>query len=147
MLHIGFARSGTIEDKIVETAKQHNVDYNLALAFAEVESRFNPKASRYEPKLKTRTIGLFQILLQTARVVGFKGTASELYDTDTNILYGIKYLAKCQNLYGKSPKQIVCCYNGGWAVTDSVCRNDPNIKQYGSLVMTAIKKYKLAELN
>lgn len=147
MLHVGVVRSGTIEDKIVEIAKQHNIDYNLALAFAEVESRFNPKASRYEPRLKTRTIGLFQLLPQTARVVGFRGRIEELYNVDTNILYGVKYLAKCQDLYGKSPKKIMCCYNGGWAVTDSVCRNDPNIKQYRLLVMSAMKKYELAELN
>lgn len=147
MLYTGVVRSGTIEERIVEIAKQHDIDSNLALAFAEVESRFNPKASRYEPKLKTKTIGLFQILLQTARSVGFKGKPSELYNPDTNILYGIKYLAKCQELYGKSPKQIMCCYNGGWAVTDSVCKNDPNIKHYRTLVMTAMKKYELAELD
>ena len=36
--------------------------------------------------------GLMQILPQTARTMGHRGPASELYDAETNLKYAVKYL-------------------------------------------------------
>ena len=51
--------------------------------------------SRYQPMLVGRggTIGLMQIKLATARSLGYTGTAEGLRDPDTNLSYGVKYLA------------------------------------------------------
>jgi len=52
-------------------------------------------ACRYQPNLIGRggTIGLMQIKLATARGLGYSGDAEGLRDPDTNLAYGVKYLA------------------------------------------------------
>ena len=53
------------------------------------------RESRYRPGLVGRggTIGLMQIKLATARSLGYTGSAEGLRDPNTNLLYGVKYLA------------------------------------------------------
>ena len=53
------------------------------------------RESRYRPHLVGRggTIGLMQIKLATARGLGYTGDAEGLRDPDTNLTYGVKYLA------------------------------------------------------
>ena len=53
------------------------------------------RESRYRPGVVGRggAIGLMQIKLATARGLGYTGTAEGLRDPDTNLAYGIKYLA------------------------------------------------------
>ena len=53
------------------------------------------RESRYNPGLIGRggTIGLMQIKLATARGVGYRGDAEGLRDPETNLAYGVKYLA------------------------------------------------------
>jgi hypothetical protein len=53
------------------------------------------RESKYRPDLVGRggTIGLMQIKLATARGVGYTGDAAGLRDPDTNLAYGVKYLA------------------------------------------------------
>ena len=53
------------------------------------------RESRYRPDGVGRggTIGLMQIKLATARGLGYTGDAAGLRDPDTNLAYGVKYLA------------------------------------------------------
>jgi soluble lytic murein transglycosylase-like protein len=53
------------------------------------------RESKYHPDLVGRggTIGLMQIKLATARGLGYTGDAQGLRDPDTNLTYGVKYLA------------------------------------------------------
>ena len=53
------------------------------------------RESKYHPDLIGHggTIGLMQIKLATARGVGYTGDAEGLRDPDTNLTYGVKYLA------------------------------------------------------
>jgi len=53
------------------------------------------RESKYHPGLVGRggTIGLMQIKLPTARGLGYTGDAAGLRDPDTNLSWGIKYLA------------------------------------------------------
>jgi soluble lytic murein transglycosylase-like protein len=53
------------------------------------------RESKYQPSLVGRggAIGLMQIKLATARGVGYTGTAEGLRDPETNLKYGIRYLA------------------------------------------------------
>jgi soluble lytic murein transglycosylase-like protein len=53
------------------------------------------RESKYNPDLVGRggTIGLMQLKLATARGVGYRGGADGLRDPETNLTYGIKYLA------------------------------------------------------
>ena len=53
------------------------------------------RESKYHPDLVGRggTIGLMQIKLATARGLGYTGDAAGLRDPDTNLTYGVRYLA------------------------------------------------------
>jgi soluble lytic murein transglycosylase-like protein len=62
---------------------------------ADLVHRVIVRESRYQPKLIGRggTIGLMQIKLATARGLGYSGDAEGLRDPNTNLAYGVKYLA------------------------------------------------------
>ena len=51
------------------------------------------RESNYDPAAHHRSYyGLMQILPQTAATMGHSGPASELFDPDINLRYGVKYL-------------------------------------------------------
>jgi soluble lytic murein transglycosylase-like protein len=62
---------------------------------AALVHRVIQRESKYYPELVGHggTIGLMQIKVETARGVGYRGDAAGLHDPDTNLAYGIKYLA------------------------------------------------------
>ena len=82
-------------DLIEQYAAENGVPIELAHAMIEIESRFRPNV-----KGRHGEIGLMQIKPATARLVGFRGTAKALYDPETNIKYGMRYLAKAHRLGG-----------------------------------------------
>jgi soluble lytic murein transglycosylase-like protein len=53
------------------------------------------RESKYRPELVGHggTIGLMQIKLATAKALGYAGDAAGLRDPETNLTYGVKYLA------------------------------------------------------
>ncbi len=61
----------------------------------ELVHRVIVRESKYQPSLVGRggAIGLMQIKLATARGLGYTGTAAGLRDPETNLKYGIRYLA------------------------------------------------------
>lgn len=67
----------------------------IAEAVMGVESGFNPGAVG-----GVGEIGLMQVLPSTARMLGFSGTLAELAVPETNIHYGVAYLAKAWRLAG-----------------------------------------------
>ena len=73
---------------------QHNIPYGLADAVVRIESRYNA-AARNGPNL-----GLTQVNFRTAQSLGYTGDASGLFDAETNLRYGIKYLAQAYKLAG-----------------------------------------------
>jgi soluble lytic murein transglycosylase-like protein len=86
-----------------ETALAQRADYD-ALVATHARANGLPEAlvhrvivreSRYQPRLVGRggTIGLMQIKLATARSLGYTGDAEGLRDPNTNLTYGVKYLA------------------------------------------------------
>jgi soluble lytic murein transglycosylase-like protein len=74
------------------------------------------RESRYQPHLIGRggTIGLMQIKLATARGVGYKGDAEGLRDPDTNLTYGVKYLAGAYRAANGDHDRAVHYYASGY---------------------------------
>ena len=62
-------------------------------------------------------IGLMQIRPETARDIGFRGEDAELYDPETNIRWGVAYLAAGYKLANGDLCQTVLKYNAGTDVT------------------------------
>lgn len=67
----------------------------LVDAVMSVESRYNPAVIGMDGE-----IGLMQVMPQTARMLGFAGTAAELAAPEVNVHYGAKYLAGAWRLSG-----------------------------------------------
>ena len=97
---------------IAEQASANNVPLSLAHAVVRVESNYNPgmRGSAGE-------IGLMQVKLQTARGMGYRGSAKGLYDPATNIRYGMMYLGKACQLAGGDLCGTILKYNGGHGAT------------------------------
>src|SRR5450432_3253804 len=74
------------------------------------------RESRYQPNLVGRggTIGLMQIKLATARSLGYTGDAQGLRDPDTNLTYGIKYLAGAYRAANGNHDRTVHYYASGY---------------------------------
>jgi soluble lytic murein transglycosylase-like protein len=74
------------------------------------------RESRYQPALIGRggTIGLMQIKLATARGLGYTGSAAGLRDPETNLTYGIKYLAGAYRAAHSDHNRAVRYYAGGY---------------------------------
>jgi hypothetical protein len=74
------------------------------------------RESRYQPALVGHggTIGLMQIKLATARGLGYTGDAEGLRDPETNLLYGVKYLAGAYRVANGNHDRAVAYYASGY---------------------------------
>lgn len=80
------ARSPELDALIAKYAAHHGIPLELLRRVVNRESTFNP-AARNGPYW-----GLMQILPQTARTMGYRGSPEGLLDAETNLIYAGKYL-------------------------------------------------------
>ncbi len=82
----------------------------------ELVHRVIVRESKYHPQLIGRggTIGLMQIKLGTARGLGYTGTAEGLRDPETNLKYGVKYLAGAYRAANGDHDRAVRYFAGGY---------------------------------
>jgi soluble lytic murein transglycosylase-like protein len=83
------ASQAEIVAMIESAAKRAGMPAEIAEAVAHTESRFNPNAIGGDGE-----IGLMQVLPSTARMLGFTGSFAEFAVPQTNIHYGVTYLAE-----------------------------------------------------
>ena len=96
------------EPLIERYASMNGVSPALVHAVIQVESNYKPYS-----KGRAGEIGLMQIKPATARLMGYAGTTTGLFDPETNIKYGLKYLAKAQRLGGGSTCGTILKYDAG----------------------------------
>jgi soluble lytic murein transglycosylase-like protein len=89
-------------------AAQHGIPASLARAVVRIESNYRPNA-----RGRAGEIGLMQIKPSTARMMGYSGSAKGLYDPETNIRWGMKYLARAHALGGGDTCGTILRYNAG----------------------------------
>lgn len=104
--------SATLRGRIAAHAKAAGLPAELAEAVVRHESRFNPKA-----RGRHGEIGLMQIKPQTARGLGYSGSAAGLYDVETNLKWGMAYLAGAYKLAGGDTCGTILRYNAGHGAT------------------------------
>ncbi len=100
-----------------ETAKTElPPDIAEAVVFAE---------SRYDPSVigKVGEIGLMQVRPETAAMLGFKGTTSELARLEINIHYGVIYLAQAWHLARGDLCRALMKYRAGHGEEDMTPRS------------------------
>lgn len=100
--------------EIEATAKKYELDPQVIYATIMTESEGNKYAFRYEPKIKDASLCLGQILISTARNLGFDGDPKELYKPAVCINLIGKYHRMMLDRYGSlSPIQLAVAYNAG----------------------------------
>jgi soluble lytic murein transglycosylase-like protein len=97
---------------IGKEAAQAGLSPDIADAVMAVESGYNPDAIG-----GVGEIGLMQILPSTARMLGFSGTNASLAVPETNIHYGVTYLAQAWRLAGGDLCTAVMKYRAGHGET------------------------------
>ncbi|MGH7002771.1 MAG: transglycosylase SLT domain-containing protein [Alphaproteobacteria bacterium] len=97
-----------LDSLISKYSVAYSVPESLVRRVVHRESRFNP-AARNGPYW-----GLMQMLPATARGMGHKGSARDLLDAETNLKYGVKYLAGAYMVAGNDPDQAVRLYSRGY---------------------------------
>ncbi|WP_445504937.1 transglycosylase SLT domain-containing protein [Microvirga sp. G4-2] len=96
---------------IARYASENGLSYELADAVVRLESRYNP-GIRNGPH-----VGLTQINVRTAQSLGYKGDAAGLLDPETNLRFGLKYLAVAHKLAGGDTCGTILRYQFGLRTT------------------------------
>ena len=96
---------------VARHAAAEGVPFALADAVVRVESRYNPRAS------SKGNYGLMQIRHQTARGLGYGGSAAGLLDAETNARFGMKYLGQAYRMSGGDTCRTVMKYQSGHMAT------------------------------
>lgn len=110
-------------DIIARYAASYGVPVSLAHAVIRVESNYRPNVTG-----SAGEIGLMQIKPSTARMLGYTGSAKGLYHPETNIKFGMKYLAMARDLSDGTTCGTILKYNAGHAakrmnpVSSAYCR-------------------------
>lgn len=93
-------------------AEAQGLPPELAEAVATVESGFDPRAVG-----GVGEIGLMQVLPSTARMLGFAEPLPKLFEPETNVRYGVRYLAGAWRMTGEDVCASVMKYRAGHGET------------------------------
>jgi len=85
-------RAAGVKPLIARYASEQGLPVELADAVVRIESRYNAGA-RNGPNM-----GLTQINYRSAQSLGYRGNAAGLLDPETNLRYGLQYLAQAYKL-------------------------------------------------
>ncbi len=98
-----------LEPLIVQHANTNKVPASLVHRIIIRESRYNARAVG-----RGGALGLMQIKHATARALGYSGPAAGLLDADTNLTYGVRYLAGAYRVADGDPNRAVAFYARGY---------------------------------
>ena len=97
-----------IDALVAQHARAHGVPEALVHRIIQRESGYNPRAS------SRGNLGLMQIRHQTAAGMGYRGPAAGLLDANTNLTYGVRYLAGAYRTAGGNADRTVSYYASGY---------------------------------
>lgn len=95
-------------ETIRREAEQAGLPPDVADAVTQVESAYNPGAVG-----GVGEVGLMQIRPTTAAMLGYRGTLNGLFEPETNIRYGVMYLARAWQLAGGDLCRALMKYRAG----------------------------------
>ena len=93
---------------IYDVALSEGLDPSLAFRLVKVESGFDPRA-----KSRAGALGITQVLPSTARLYEPGLTAEQLFDRETNLRLGFRYLRDLLERYEASLPLALLAYNRG----------------------------------
>lgn len=106
-------------------AKEYGVPVELIVATIATESRGEPNAEREEPHLNTKSVGLMQTLITTARSTLKRPGLSDkdLRRPSTSIEAGTAYIASQRGETHFDPPLVAAAYNAGSVRSDAASTN------------------------
>ena len=102
-------RRSDLDARIAAHAQATGVPADLIHHVITRESRYNPGAIG-----PGGVYGLMQIKHGTARALGYAGSASGLLDPETNLTYGVRYLAGAYKVAGGHPTRAYSLFRSGY---------------------------------
>lgn len=100
---------------VYDVALSEGIDPGLAFRLVKVESGFNARA-----KSHAGALGLTQVLPSTARLYEPGLTIEQLYDRDTNLRIGFRYLRDLLDRYPTNMELALLAYNRGPAKVEQL---------------------------
>jgi soluble lytic murein transglycosylase-like protein len=94
---------------ITREAEQRGLPPAIADAVVKVESGFNPNAVG-----GVGEVGLMQVRPETAAMLGYQGGVTGLLDPETNVRFGVTYLARAWQLANGDVCRALMKYRAGW---------------------------------
>ena len=118
---------------IFDVALEERVDPELAFRLVRLESQFNPRAVS-----PVGAIGLAQLMPSTAVQFDRTVTREKLYDPETNVRIGFRYLRRLIGQYGGDVRLALLAYNLGEEAVDRARRSgkDP-LEGYNRILIKA----------
>lgn len=117
-----WTRENDFDNIIRPAANELGVPVSLVKAHIAAESAFNPGAYKAEPKLNDASRGLAQVLLSTARALGYQGAAGDdttrtggLYDPYINVPLAVRLMRDNLDRAGGKVDVAVSAYNAGFS--------------------------------
>ena len=99
---------------IEDIALAENVDLRVAFELVRVESQFNPRA-----RSPVGAVGYTQLMPATARMLQPGIRDHEMYDRDTNLRLGFRFLRYLIDRYDGDVRLALLAYNRGPAIVDT----------------------------
>jgi soluble lytic murein transglycosylase-like protein len=118
----------SLQSLVHRYAEANGVPAQVGHGVVMVESRYNARATG-----AGTYIGLMQISYRTAQGIGYTGTRAGLYDPETNLKYGMKYLGEAYRQAGGNLCGAVSKYQGGHGVR--------GVTRAGSVYCGKVKNY------
>jgi soluble lytic murein transglycosylase-like protein len=121
---------------IYDVALSEGIDPDLAYRLVRVESRFNPRA-----KSKVGAIGLTQVLPSTGRLYEPGLTIEQLYDRETNLRLGFRYLRDLLDRYNGDVQTALLAYNRGPSTVEGLLKRGRDARNgYEASVMRGYQR-------
>jgi soluble lytic murein transglycosylase-like protein len=123
-IHENSARYGIpadLAERIEDIARAEGIDPALAFGLVRAESEFNPRAVS-----PVGAVGYTQLMPSTARYLKPGVSRAELFDRDTNLRIGFRYLAGLIRQYDGNVNLALLAYNRGPNRVDALVRAGRN---------------------
>ena len=121
---------------IYDIALSEGIDPDLGFRLVRVESRFKLRA-----KSSAGALGLTQVLPSTARLYEPGLTTEQLYDRDTNLRLGFRYLRDLLERYDGNLETALLAYNRGPGKVEGLLNTGRDARNgYSTAVMRGYRR-------
>jgi soluble lytic murein transglycosylase-like protein len=138
-----FRISPQLAGRIYAAADAEGIRPEVAFGLVRAESSFRPRVVS-----RAGAVGLTQVLPSTGRWIAPGTSRSDLFDPDTNLRVGFRYLRYLYDKYDGDERLALTAYNRGPGTVDGQLRRGRNPDNgYAEMVMTGSSRRHTALMN